>query len=140
MCTEVEELNVIIFLMIRGSKIRCARSPRRLNFVRSAQYLWIPSTELASCLISGAQNFEVASRFLKKLCTHYYYCLLTLLCRLFTIIYLDSIMFSRVHSVAAVLYLQFVVHVMLLLALHMFCSSTSALSAVCVQCSIRFFK
>ena len=95
--------------MIRGSKIRGARSPRRLNFVRSPHYLWVPSTELASCLPSGAQNLEVAPRFLKNLFTHYYYyyfyCLLTLLCRLFTIIYLKSTMLSRVHSVAAVLYL-----------------------------------
>ena len=39
----------------------------------------------------------------------------------------------RVHSVAAVLYLQFVLHVMLFRMLNMFCTFTLALSVVCVQ-------
>ena len=42
---------------------------------------------------------------------------------------------SKVHSVAAVLYLHFVVHVMLFRSCSMSC--TLALSVVCVQCSIR---
>ena len=37
-----------------------------------------------------------------------------------------------VHTVAAVLYLQSVLHVMLLLPCNMFCTFTSALPAVCV--------
>ena len=40
---------------------------------------------------------------------------------------------SKVYSVAAVLYLQFMLHVMLLRPLNMFCSSTSALLAICAQ-------
>jgi hypothetical protein len=43
---------------------------------------------------------------------------------------------SRVHSIAAVLYLQFVLHVMLFRPLNMLRTFTSALSAVCVQCPI----
>ena len=43
---------------------------------------------------------------------------------------------SRLCSVAAVLYLQFVLYVMLFRTLNMFCASTSALSAVSVQCPI----
>jgi len=39
----------------------------------------------------------------------------------------------RVHIVAAVLYLQFVVHVMLFLMLNIFCTFTLVLSEVCVQ-------
>jgi hypothetical protein len=41
---------------------------------------------------------------------------------------------SAVYSVAAVLYLQFVLHVMLFRPSHMFCTFTLALPAVCVQC------
>ena len=44
-----------------------------------------------------------------------------------------------VYSVAAVLYLQSVLHVMLFRVLHMFCTCTLALSAVCVQCPVRLF-
>jgi hypothetical protein len=44
--------------------------------------------------------------------------------------------FSRVYSVAAVLYLQFVVHVMLFRMLNMFRTFTLVLSEVCVQCPI----
>ena len=43
---------------------------------------------------------------------------------------------ARVYSVAAVLCLQFVLHVMLFRMLNMFCAFTSALSAVRVQCPI----
>jgi hypothetical protein len=43
---------------------------------------------------------------------------------------------SRVYSVAAVQYLQFVVQVMLFCMLNMFCPSALALSEVCVQCPI----
>ena len=43
---------------------------------------------------------------------------------------------SRLYSVAAVLYLQFVLHVMLFRMLNMFCTFTLALSAVCAQCKI----
>ena len=46
---------------------------------------------------------------------------------------------SRVYSVAAVLYLQFVLLVMLLCPLNIFCTFTLALSAVCVQCPIQLF-
>ena len=42
----------------------------------------------------------------------------------------------RVHSVAAVLYLQFVLHVMLFRTCNMGCVFTSTLPAVCVQCPI----
>ena len=44
-----------------------------------------------------------------------------------------------VHSVAAVLYLQSVLHVMLFRTCNMFCTFTSALSAVCVHCTIWLF-
>ena len=47
---------------------------------------------------------------------------------------------SGVHSVAAVLYLQFVLHVMLFPMLNMFCTSTLVLSEVCVQCSMWLFS
>ena len=40
---------------------------------------------------------------------------------------------SRVHSVTAVLYLQFLLHVMLFRPLNMFCTFTLALAAVRVQ-------
>ena len=43
---------------------------------------------------------------------------------------------SMVYSVAAVLYLQFVLHVMLFRPWNMFYTFTLALSAVCVQCTI----
>ena len=42
--------------------------------------------------------------------------------------------FSRVYSVAAVLYLQFVLDVMLFPMLNMFHTFTSVLSTVCMQC------
>ena len=44
--------------------------------------------------------------------------------------------FSRVHGVAAVLYLQFVLLAMLFHMINMFCYFTLALSVVCVQCPI----
>ena len=43
---------------------------------------------------------------------------------------------SRVYSVAAVLYLHFMLHVMLLLPWNMFCSSTLVLYVMCVQCPL----
>ena len=43
---------------------------------------------------------------------------------------------TMLYSVAAVLYLQFVLHVMLFIILNMFCTFTSALPAVCVQCTV----
>jgi len=43
---------------------------------------------------------------------------------------------SSLYCVAAVLYLQFVLHVMLFCRLNMFCSFTLALSIECVQCPI----
>ena len=46
---------------------------------------------------------------------------------------------SRVQIVAAVLYLQFVLHVMLFRTCNMFCTFTSALPAICVQCPIWLF-
>jgi len=46
---------------------------------------------------------------------------------------------SKVYRVAAVLYLQFVLHVMLFCPLKMFCTFTLALSIVSVQCPIRLF-
>ena len=42
----------------------------------------------------------------------------------------------RVHSVTAVLYLQFVLHWMLFRTWNMCCAFTSTLPAVCVQCTI----
>jgi len=41
-----------------------------------------------------------------------------------------------VHSVATVLYSQFMLHVMLFRPSNIFCTFTSALPAVCVQCTI----
>jgi len=47
---------------------------------------------------------------------------------------------SRVHNVAAVLYLQSVLHVKLFRPWNMFCTLTLALSAVCMQCQVwQFF-
>ena len=46
---------------------------------------------------------------------------------------------SREYSVAAVLYLQFVLHVMLFRPWNMFCTFTLTISAVCVQCTIWLF-
>jgi hypothetical protein len=46
---------------------------------------------------------------------------------------------SRVYSVAAVLYLQSVLHVMLFHLWNMFGTFTLALSTVCVQCTIWLF-
>jgi len=46
---------------------------------------------------------------------------------------------SRVYSDAAVLNLQFVLHVMLFCPLNMFCTFTLALSAVCVQWPVQLF-
>ena len=43
---------------------------------------------------------------------------------------------SRVYSVAAVLYLQFVLHVMLIRLRNMLCNFTPALTAVRLQCPI----
>ena len=45
----------------------------------------------------------------------------------------------RVHSVAPVLYLQYVLHVMLFRQWNMFRTFTLVLSAVCVQCQILFY-
>jgi hypothetical protein len=45
----------------------------------------------------------------------------------------------RVYSVAAVLYLQSMLHVMLFRMLNMFCTFTLALSVVCVQCPVRLY-
>jgi hypothetical protein len=46
---------------------------------------------------------------------------------------------SRVYSVAAVLFLQFVLHVILFRPRNMFCTFMSALPAVCVQCPVWQF-
>jgi hypothetical protein len=46
---------------------------------------------------------------------------------------------SRVYSVAAVRYLQFVLHVMLFHPCGVVCTFILALSAVCVQCPILLF-
>ena len=46
---------------------------------------------------------------------------------------------STVYSVAAVLYLQSVLHVVLFFPQNMFCTFRSALPAVCVQCPIWLF-
>jgi len=51
----------------------------------------------------------------------------------------DTSLVSRVHSVAAVTWLQFVLHVMLFGVLNTFCTFTSALPAVCVQRPIGIF-
>jgi hypothetical protein len=66
--------------------------------------------------------------------------LLSPLCMIFTIIYLKQTMFLRyMYNVAAVLYLQFVLHVMIFRPRNMFCTFTLALFEVCMQCPIRFF-
>jgi len=46
---------------------------------------------------------------------------------------------SRVYSVASVLYLQYMLHVMLFCQWNMFCAFTLVLSAVRVQCQILLF-
>jgi len=46
---------------------------------------------------------------------------------------------SRVYSVEAVLYVQFELHVMLFHPWNMFCTFTSALPSVCLQCKIWLF-
>ena len=46
---------------------------------------------------------------------------------------------TRVHSVAAILYLSFVLHVMLFRLWNMFWTFTLALPTVCVQCPIWLF-
>ena len=46
---------------------------------------------------------------------------------------------SNVNSVAVVLYLQFVLHVMLLRQCNMFCTVTLTVPAVCVQCPLWLF-
>ena len=46
---------------------------------------------------------------------------------------------SRVHGVAAVLYSQFMLHVMLFRMLNMLCTVILALPTVCVQCTIWLF-
>ena len=60
------------------------------------------------------------------------------LCRVFTIIYLKKHV-SRVYSVAAVLYLQFVRYVMLFCPWNTFCTFTLSLSVVCVQRPLWLF-
>jgi len=52
---------------------------------------------------------------------------------------IESNCVSRVYSVAAILYLQFVLHVMLFRPWNMFCTFTLALSVVFVQCPIWLF-
>ena len=47
--------------------------------------------------------------------------------------------FSKIYSVAGLLYLQFVLHVMLFRPWNTFCTFTLALPAVCVQCPIWLF-
>ena len=47
--------------------------------------------------------------------------------------------FSSVHNFAAVLYLQFILHVMSFSPRNVFYTFTLALSAVCVQCTILVF-
>jgi hypothetical protein len=51
----------------------------------------------------------------------------------------DMISYHIVNSVAAVLYLQSELHVMLFRPCNTFCTFTLALSTVCVQCPIRLF-
>jgi hypothetical protein len=46
---------------------------------------------------------------------------------------------SRLYSVAAVLYLQSVLHVMLFRPCYMFCTFTLPLPAVCVRCPTWLF-
>jgi hypothetical protein len=47
---------------------------------------------------------------------------------------------TGVHSVTALLYLQSVLHVVIFRMFNMFCTFTSALPAVCVQCPIWLFS
>ena len=54
--------------------------------------------------------------------------------------YLKQTMFlGYMHNIAAVLYLQFALHVMLFRPVNVFCTSTLALPTVCVQCTIWLF-
>jgi len=46
---------------------------------------------------------------------------------------------SKIHSVVAVLYVQFLLHVMLFRMLNMFCTFTSAFTSVSVRCTIWLF-
>ena len=59
------------------------------------------------------------------------------LCRVFMVYTWNDV--SRVYWVAAILYLQFVLHVMLFHTWNMFCTFTLALSKVCVLCRIWLF-
>ena len=54
-------------------------------------------------------------------------------------LYTETNHVSSVYSVAAVLYLQSVLHVLLCCTLNMFCTFTLALSAVCVQWPVWLF-
>jgi len=47
---------------------------------------------------------------------------------------------SRVHNIASVLYLQFMLHAMLFRMCNMYFTITSVLSAVCVQCPVQLLS
>ena len=58
----------LLLLYVRAVQIPCARSSGRLNVFTVATNIRGFSVELASCNVSGAQNFEVAVRLPKILC------------------------------------------------------------------------
>jgi hypothetical protein len=51
----------------------------------------------------------------------------------------ETISVSSVYRIAAVLYLQFMLYVMLFRQWNIFCTFTLALSIVCVQCPVWLF-
>ena len=62
---------------------------------------------------------------------YYYYYIITFKQGIYNYIH-ETNHFARVYIVAAVMYLQFVLHVMLFRMLNMFCAFTFVLSEVCV--------
>jgi hypothetical protein len=77
-----------------------------------------------------------------------FYLLLLLLLLLLFIFFMQGIyncipemnQVSRVHNIAAILYLQFVLHAMLFRTCSMYFTITSVHSAVCVQCPIQLLS
>jgi hypothetical protein len=112
----LREGDVCAVCFLWNCNLRCPSRIAKLNYVRLLLLLLLL---LSSSLSSSSP-------------------LLSPLCRLFTILYLKQTM-SRVYSVAAILYLQFVLNVLLFRPWNVFCTFTLALSAVCVQCPLWLF-
>ena len=116
-------LNLLIFLF--------SRAKFSSFLILSASVLWrfwVKGTDISvTCFV-----YSLCRR---KLYYYYYYpCYAG-----YTQLYTQTNHISTVYSVAAVLYLQFVLHVMLFRQYNMFCTYTLALPAVCVLCPIWLF-